>query len=505
MPDNKTTSPLQRGQSGAEGYFVRTPLPARIGLFSVGHAAYWPQFPGLLERLRGNHAVFAARLAATGAEVIDAGMSDSSQSADEVAGRLARADVDLLVCYLATYAPSSTALPVVQRVGRPVVMAALQPRAALDYARATTFEQLANDNIVSLPEICCALRRADRDIADAVVGRLDDDPRAWGRLEDWIHTARALHAVRRGRIGLMGHVYEGMLDMNSDPTMAQAQFGAHVEHLEIDDLHACVAAVTDAQVAERLDLIRGLFHFPKPGSDPIAGPVDPTELAWAARVSVGLEALVAERGLAGLAYYYRGSQGNENERLGSNLTIGSSLLTGRGIPIAGEYDLKNCLAMLMMDRIGAGGSFAEIHPIDFDGDFVLVGHDGPHHIAIAQGRPVLRGLSVLHGKRGRGPSVEFSIRNGPITLFGLTQTAAGRFKFVVAEGESLPGMIPATGNTNTRARFKPDVRTFLERWSLEGPTHHFALGVGHRAATIEHLGRALGIECAVVARESAPK
>jgi len=481
-------------------YFARTPAAARVGVFSVAHQDYWPQFPGLRERLDGNHTEFVRRLAVTGAEVIDGGMSDSSQAAFGIAARLAAADVDLLVCYLATYAPAATALPVIQRVGRPVVLAALQPAAALDYAHATTFEQLANDNIVSLPEICCALRRAHIGIADAVVGMLDTEDPSWARLRDWIDVARALHALRRSRIGLMGHVYEGMLDMNSDPTMVHGLFGAHVEHIELDDLHECVARVSETEVAERLELVRALFHFPEPGSDPIAGPVDPDELAWAAKVSVGLETLITEHDLAGLAYYYRGREGNANERLGSSLIIGSSLLTGRGIPIAGELDLKNCLAMLVMDRLGAGGSFAEIHPIDFAGDFVLVGHDGPHHVAIAEGKPVLRGLSVLHGKRGRGPSVEFSIRNGPITLLGLTQTGDGRFKFVVAEGESLPGIIPATGNTNTRGRFRPDVRTFLERWSLEGPTHHFALGVGHRAATLERLARALGTECAVVAR-----
>ena len=172
-----------------------------------------------------------------------------------------------------------------------------------------------------------------------------------------------------------------------------------------------------------------------------------------------MEKLIADFELDGLSYYYRGLDGNAMERLGCSLIIGCSLLTGRGFPIAGELDIKNCVAMLIMDRLGAGGSFAELHPVDFEGDFVLVGHDGPHHVGIAQGKPVLRGLSVLHGKRGRGPSVEFAIRNGPITLLGLTQTHDGRFKFVVAEGQSLPGMIPATGNTNTRGKFAPDVRT----------------------------------------------
>ena len=121
-------------------------------------------------------------------------------------------------------------------------------------------------------------------------------------------------------------------------------------------------------------------------------------------------------------------------------------------------------------------------------------------IAVAQGRPVLRGLSLYHGKRGSGLSVEFPIRHGPITCVGLTQTRDGRFKLVVAEGESLPGPIPPTGNTNTRCRFPPDVGTFIENWSLQGPTHHFALGVGHVAHLVESLARCWGIECVNVTR-----
>src|SRR5690606_23135909 len=155
--------------------------------------------------------------------------------------------------------------------------------------------------------------------------------------------------------------------------------------------HACVQAVGEPEVAERLQLIREMFHFPPPGSDPLAGEVDPAELRWAARVSVGMERLINGFSLDALSYYYRGVDGNENERLGSSLSIGSSLLTGRGIPVAGELDLKNCVAMLIMDRLGAGGSFAELHPVDYGSDFVLIGHDGPHHIAIAEGKPVLRG------------------------------------------------------------------------------------------------------------------
>jgi L-arabinose isomerase len=223
----------------------------------------------------------------------------------------------------------------------------------------------------------------------------------------------------------------------------------------------------------------------------------------AARTAVALERFVAEKELDGLAYYYEGEPDSPMQRLVSNLIVGNSLLTAAGFPMCGESDLKTCIAMLIEDRLDIGGSFAEFHPIDFAEGFVLVGHDGPHHLNIAEGKPVLRSLLKYHGKPGSGASVEFKIKEGPITMLSVGVTHGGRFKFVIAEGRSVRGPIPPTGNTNTRGFFQPDVRTFLKRWVAEGPTHHFALGTGRNAGLIERVGEVLGIETAVVAREPA--
>lgn len=467
----------------------------RIGIFGCGCWFYWQQFDGLRERLVSHQETFERRVQDMGVEVVSAGLVDTPQGAVAAGESFRQANVDFLFCFMSTYALSSTVLPVVQRAGVPMVIASLQPGKAMDYAQGTTFMQLEHDNQTSLPEICCALERADIHMPGMVVGTLYEDERAWSRIRDWCKIARAYAAVRHARIGLMGHVYEGMLDMNSDPTMFDARFGLHCQHIEMDDLSARVEKIQEADVEKKVGEIKSLFDLPEPGSDPIAGPASPVDLDWSARVACAMDQMIEDMGLTGLAYYYRGLDGNAYERLGASLIVGSSLLTAQGIPVAGELDVKNCLAMLIVDRFEAGGSFAEIHPCDFEQDIVLVGHDGPHHIGVAQGRPVLRGLSLYHGKRGAGLGVEFQIRNGPVTIVGLTQTYGGRFKFVVAEGESLPGPIPPTGNTNTRCRFPPDVGSFVENWSLEGPTHHFALGVGHIAHLIEGFARCWGIAC----------
>jgi L-arabinose isomerase len=491
----------------------------RIGLFSIGLAAYWPQFPALRQRLAGYGAFVARQLAAMGAEVIDLGMVDDQPAALAAGDRFIREDVDLVICYVTTYATSSQVLPAVQRVKRPVLILNLQPAAQLNYAKTGTAEWLANCQACCVPEIACAFERCgidfhtvtgllglDQQTSGALANEITSDHPsarlAWDEVRQWISATRVIRTLGRSRIGFLGHTYPGMLDMYSDFTQQTGQLGIHVEVLEMDDLQARVNAVTDAQVSAQREQAMATFDIsPDSPSDPLAKKPKPEEMDWACRVAAGLDALVRDFDLQGLTYYYRGVDGNTFERLGAGVILGCSLLTARGVPCSGEGDLKNCCAMKVMDTLGAGGSYTELYAMDFTEKFILMGHDGPFHLKIAEGRPILRGLGLYHGKRGYGVSVEAQVKTGPITILGLTQTAGGNLKWLCAEGWSLPGEILHIGNTNSRLRFTPqpndefDVAAWMNRWAGEGPTHHVALGIGHHAQTLAKMARLLKLEC----------
>lgn len=299
-------------------------------------------------------------------------------------------------------------------------------------------------------------------------------------------------------MGLMGHTMEAMYDMHADPTAISAAFGLHVPLLEVDDVIELYEGVTEEEIAAKSEVIDREFDTPEPKSDPLTMKLTDADKRRAAKAAVALDRLVEKYNLTGLAYYYEGKEGVLHREVASSFIVGNSILNAEGIPMCGEYDIKTCIAMLIMDRLDIGGSFAEFHPFDFKEDFILVGHDGPHHLKIAEGKPVLRSLKKYHGKPGCGASVEFKIKEGPITMLGITQTADGKFKFVVGEGYSKEGAIPPTGNTNTRGFFEPTTKEFIKKWVMEGPTHHYALGVGHRADTIAKIAEVLGIECVVV-------
>jgi L-arabinose isomerase len=467
--------------------------PLRVGLFGIGLEAYWPQFEGLKPKLEGYLQQVAEKIGRPGVEVCNLGLVDSPEKAMEAGHAFRRADVDVIFLHVTTYALSSTVLPVVQRAKVPVIILNLQPVAALDYKAFNkmgdrtkmTGEWLAHCGACPVPEIANAFNRA-RIGFHQVTGTLQPGDAAWQEIDDWIEAARVANTMAHNRLGLMGHYYNGMLDIHTDTTRQIAYFGGHLEIVEVEELAAMRRGVTAAETEAKLAEFRQVFDI-----QPDCAPV---ELERAARTSVALDKLVAAKNLGSLAYYHMGTGNDEHEDVMSSVILGNSLLTARGIPVAGEYEVKNAQAMKIMDSFGAGGSFTEYYAMDFDDDVVLMGHDGPGHIKIASGKTKVRPLEVYHGKVGKGLSVEMSVQHGPVTLLSVVEYADGSLKLLVAEGESVPGPILEIGNTNSRYRFPIGARAFVERWNEQGPAHHCAVGVGHISNRIAKLGALLSMD-----------
>jgi len=468
---------------------LRRTSQVTLGFIAGGLGAYWPQFPELRPVLERSAATIAKRLAGLGAgKVIDAGFVSDAQDGERAAQRLREADCDLIVCFCATYLTATMLLPIAQRSGAPVLLLNLAPSESMDHASFTTGDWLAYCGACPLPELANAFQRCG--IKARVLSGYLEEPAAWDRLGVWVHAASARAALRRGRHGLLGHLYPGMLDVSTDPTLVSAQFGGHVEILEIDDLRVRVEAVPDPDVEKRVALTREVFECD--------ASVTESDLRWAAQVSIAMDLLVEDFGLDSLAYYHRGIGGEAHERVAAAMILGASLLTARGIPTVGELDLRTSLAMLVLDRLGAEGSFTEIQALDFRAGVVEMGHDGPANLAIGEGRPLLRGLSVYHGKRGWGVSVELDVRHGPVTAFGIGEQPDGRYRFIASEGHVVDGPRLAIGNTTSRVDFGCHPGNWTDAWSVSGIGHHWALSTGHRLGELSTVGDLLGVEMAVI-------
>jgi L-arabinose isomerase len=300
---------------------------------------------------------------------------------------------------------------VVQRAKVPVIILNLSPEKAIDYKSFNklnnrtkmTGEWLASVSACPVPEIANVFLRVGIRFHQ-ITGVLHGDPEVWNEIKEWIDAAHVANRMAHNRLGCMGHYYGGMLDVYTDLTLQLASFGGHIEMLEVDELAELRRKVTEKEIAERVRIFYREFNIDKKCSE--------ADLKHAARTSVALDRMVKKHDLGSMAYFYSGTGVQENEDAISSIILANSMLTSRGISVAGEYEIKNVQAMKIMDCFGAGGSFTEYYALDFKDDVVLMGHDGPGHLAIAEGKARVKPLDVFHGKAGKGLSIEMTIKHG---------------------------------------------------------------------------------------------
>lgn len=469
----------------------------KIGLIGVGLNTYWGQFDGLLERLMGYQKRIKDKILSSNqdVEVVDAGMIDNTDKSHEAVLLLKKEDVELLFIFVSTYALSSTLIPLVNSLKIPIILLNLSPSPFVDYNLINsmndrgkmTGEWLANCQACSIPEFASVFNRS-KTRYDIISGYLDDNE-AWKEINEWIIAAKVASGMRKNRMGVLGNYYGGMVDVYSDLTLHSTVFGTHIEVLEMCELVEIRNNVNEDEVTQKITEFDTTFNIDSACSD--------FEIERAAKTSVALDKLVERHRLGSMAYYYAGTHGNDYENIITSVIAGNTLLTGKNIPIAGEYEVKNVQAMKIMSLMGIGGSFSEFYAIDYKDDIILLGHDGPAHYIMSEDKVRLVPLSVYHGKPGKGLSIQMSVKHGPVTLLSVVESNEG-LSLLVAEGESVPGPILNIGNVNSRYKFNISAKEFIKKWSMVGPSHHCSIGFSHVADILKKFAVLTNIPVTVI-------
>jgi L-arabinose isomerase len=386
----------------------------------------------------------------------------------------------------------------------------------MNYMNTTTGQWLAHCGACPVPEFANALERAGIECriingllgqsqipegseTDENIAQRPEAIKAWKEVYEWCMAATVKKMFKNARFGFLGNNYSGMLDMYSDYTMLSAQLGLHIELIEMGDIEKHFIDVTEQQVKQKIKEIEDFFLISGDSpSDPIARKPSDEQIAWSAKVAVAQEKMVMEYNLDSLTYYYHGNNDNYYERIQGGFIVGHSLLTAAGIPCAGEGDLKTAVAMKICDTLGVGGSYTEIVAVDYNFGTIILGHDGPFHILISHGKPILRGMGIYHGKKGSGISVETNVLAGNVTTLGVTQTHDGLLKMIISEGEVIDEQTLMIGNTSTHVRFPQSPAEYMDKWFREAPTHHCALVVGHTHGLFEKTANLLKIKSVTI-------
>lgn len=458
----------------------RVPRPV-IGLLPIGHFYYWNQFPDLREMGLKMYDKLKRHLDKIG-NVVAPELVDTMEKA-QTAGRFFREkNPDILIIFPFGYTTSMCVVPAVQDLDIPLRILNAHENSSYDYKNADTTLYLHHEGVCCVPEMSGALVNIGKKFR-VLTGHFGDE-QLWKDVEADCAGAAAARAIRDLNIGLIGQIYTNMSDMPIDENRLVRAFGNLLIRPEVEEIEEAFERVTDKQLNAMFDELRAMYD--------VDGTVINEHLKFSAQLAVAYDEVITKHDIYPFGFYWWGEKEHITQ-LRSQSAIAVSRLAALGRPGVTEGDVKTALAMKILDLLGGGGMFLEFFSMDFDENFILMGHDGPSNINVAARKPKLQHLEIHHGKSGHGLGIDFEMQEGTVTLLNLSQFDAGsKFKLIYTVAEVIPGSILNIGNPNCRVRVARPIPEFIDAWCQQGPSHHIALGIGDHSRKIESFAEAMG-------------
>ena len=456
----------------------------RIGLLPTGHFYYWDQFPRLKAMGQAMYAKLRQHLETIG-EVVAPELVDTKEKAEAAAAFFRAQPIDILLVFPFGYTTGMCVAPVVRDLHVPIRLLNAHEDSSYDYKSADTTDYLHHEGPCCIPEYAGALVSMGK--AFKVRSGHFGDQRLWDEVRADCMGAAAARTLQTLNLAVIGNTYTNMTDMPTDEHRLLRATGKLLVRPEVEEIEEAHKRVTEDQIADMCRQFREMY-------DVDAGVTD-EHMRESAQLAVAYDEVICKHDISAFGYYWWGEK-EEVTQLRSQSALAVSRLAALGRPGVTEGDVKTAMAMKILDLLGAGGMFLEFFSMDFDENFLMMGHDGPSNINVAEGRPKLQYLEVHHGKSGHGLGIDFQMQQGPVTLVNMSQFNAGEtFKLIYTVAEVIPGDILDIGNPNCRVRVAKPIHEFMDQWCQQGPTHHSALGIGDRAAEMEAFGEAMGFPC----------
>ena len=444
----------------------------RIGLLGIMQELYDDMIPGITE----HQAQYASRVAKRLADVAAVTFTRPARNQDDIetiAAELEADGVDGVMIVMLTYGPAMRSIRALTGLRVPLLLANIQPEPAVT-AEWNMDTLTYNQGIHGAQDQANALVRAD--VAFSIITGEWGSDRFAEAFGDWAQAAKAVTALRRTRLALLGYPMNGMGDIRYDPEAMVRRFGTTIVNEDLGVLYERVRAVSDGAVETIVAEHEDRFEI---------DPALPTERhEYAARFEAALRLMLEDGGYSGFSFHFDSIGGDG--RFEQLPLLAASDLMAAGYAYAAEGDTNTATLMAAAQTMIGNAHFSEMYAMDWDLDSVLISHMGEGNWKIArQDRPIRlidRPLGI--GGLDNPPTPVFSAVPGPATTAALIPIEGEYYRLLVGHGEVLD--TPELPNVQMHYfHFRPEqgMEGFMDEWLQYAGPHHFVTNLG------EHAGR----------------
>jgi L-arabinose isomerase len=427
-----------------------------------------------------------ANMLKTLGEIVNPGFVEHESDAERAAQMFNTASVDLIVVVELAYQKGAVPAGMFLNTKAPILVWNTQHIRGLP--EDANFDVIMlNSGMCGLPELTNGLLRSGRNFR--VITSHVADPQGLAQIGEYAIAAAVARRLRNARIGIIGHFYEGMTDLMVDQFSLRYSLGPSCWPIEPEKVAAATAAMQSEKVNSLIEEERRRFRNELP----------PEIFERSVRLALALEQVVKESRIDALATFEQAWLADS--RVGIVPNYGAGRLMSLGVPSVPEGDVPTAVCMLILQELAGYSTIIENYVMNFDNETILFSHDGTGNPALASSSAnvSIKPSIYYRGIHGFGAAFEFNYAPGDVTILSLVPLRNGKWRFVVAEGESLPMKPrPLSAPQMTFRHSSGSIQEYCDRWCSAGASHHMALAYGRLAKKVSRVGELLGVEVVVV-------
>jgi L-arabinose isomerase len=453
----------------------------KIGLLTGGYFEYWKMYEGLREEVEKEMEGLAEKLKER-LNVVWSGLADTLEKCDEAGRRFRQEDIDLLVICEGTYFPDYMPIQTMEHIPDvPVLLLVTQPQdhvtLDMDYKDAIHH----SFGVVGAVQLSGAFKKMNKKF-EIIIGALNDES-IYDKVLEYAEIVTVAKNLRFLNIGIIGHTFQGMYDLELDKTMLKSKIGANVFYIELEEL---ISVWKDVEAKEGEEVAKQIM------SQFVADGPKQNDVSKACRLGIAMEKLADKYKLHGLSHLCQHFIHVVTE---TTPCYANSRLIEKGIMVTCEGDIGNLVSMCILHQLTGDVAYhGEWGMFDVKENAMLFIHHGAGSPRLAKSSSDVNitPTGERWGFTGEGTSFRYVGKPGPVTLSSLIFDKDG-WKMLITGGEVIE--VPCRPYWGEQFTIKVDrpVKEYLECLCREGVTHHAAMVYGDVRWKLEKLADLLQV------------